>query len=152
MLTRSSTFAFGLFVATAVVLCWPAQSLAAQGGTARPFKGHAEGRVVAQIPPNQLVVNYTGRASHLGKFTRTENLFLNPDGTFTGTIVFTAANGDQLRLNLSGRFVSPTEAVGTYDFTGGTGRFSDATGHATFRATTPDGIIVEATFEGTISY
>jgi hypothetical protein len=48
--------------------------------------------------------------------------------------------------------VSPTEATGTYDFTGGTGRFSDATGQATFKATTPDGVNVEAEFEGTISY
>jgi hypothetical protein len=152
MLTRSGKFAFGLFVVATLALCSSDQAWAEKRGTGRPFKGRAEGRVVAQIPPNQLVINYTGRASHLGKFTRTENLFLNPDGSFSGTIVFTAANGDELHLNLTGRFVSPTDAVGTYDFTGGIGRFSDATGKATFKASTPDGINVEAAFEGTISY
>jgi hypothetical protein len=100
----------------------------------------------------ELVVEYTGTATHLGAYTREEHLFLNPDGTFTGTIVFTAANGDELWVDFAGGFVSPTTAVGTYAFTGGTGRFADATGTATFDADTPDGVNVAVTFAGAIRY
>jgi hypothetical protein len=67
-------------------------------------------------------------------------------------MVFTAANGDELRLDFEGAFTSPTTAEGTYTLTGGTGRFRGATGGATFEAFTPDGVHVAATFEGTIRY
>jgi hypothetical protein len=151
-MTRTATATLTLLAALTVAFVWSAQSCAAPGGSARPIKGIAEGRVVAQPAPNHLVIEYTGRASHLGKFTRTEDLFLNLDGTVTGTILFIAANGDQLRLTFAGHFTSTNDVEGTYTFTGGTGRFTAASGTATFKAFTPDFINVEATFEGTISY
>ena len=48
-------------------------------------------------------------------------------------------------------FISPTVAVGTYTFTGGTGRFKNASGEADFESVTSDGIHFALTFEGTIS-
>ena len=134
----------------ALAAAWPSGPLRA--GEGLPFRGTAAGIVTGLVPPNGLVVEYTGTATHLGRFTREERLFLNPDGSVTGTIVFTAADGDELWLDLEGGFTSPTTAVGTYTFTGGTGRFRGATGEAAFAAYTPDGVHVEVTFEGKIRY
>ena len=129
---------------------WPPGSLHA--GPDRPFQGAAAGMVAGVIPPNGLVIEATGTATHLGRFTREELLFLGPDGSLAGTIVFTAANGDELWADVDGGFISPTTAVGTYTFTGGTGRFRGATGGAVFEAVTPDGVHVQAAFDGTIRY
>lgn len=118
----------------------------------RPFRGTATGQVTGVGESGEVIISYTGTATHLGKFTREERLFLNPDGTFTGTMVFTAADGDHLWVEFAGAFVSPTTAVGEYTFVGGTGRFSWASGTAGFEAVTPDGVNVAASFEGTISY
>jgi len=69
----------------------------------------------------------------------------------SGKIDYVAANGDELFTSFEGGFVSPTEVVGTYEITGGTGRFNGATGSAKFRAVT-DFQSVKAEFSGTISY
>jgi hypothetical protein len=151
MLKRTSLAMSGLVLAL-VALGLPCHLPAAEGGSNRPFKGHAEGMITGIAPSGAVVIETTGKASHLGKFTRTENVFFGPGGAISGTLVFTAANGDQLSADFSGGFISPTTAEGTYTFTGGTGRFSHATGTASFTATTPDGVQVAVSFEGSISY
>jgi hypothetical protein len=119
-------------------------------GSDRPFEGLAEGTVTGVSPEGALLVESTGTATHLGTFTRTEEVFV--DGfTISGTIVFTAANGDQLWADFTGGFTSPTTAEGTYTFVGGTGRFSDATGTASFEATVEGGQVA-VSFDGSISY
>ncbi|MFG0336031.1 MAG: hypothetical protein ACF8TS_21945 [Maioricimonas sp. JB049] len=144
----AATFALAL----ALTFATAATSYAGKGGTNRPFKGHATG-VATFLSPFEAIIDYTGKATHLGKFTRREYLVINEDGfTFQGTMTFVAANGDELDLDFEGMFISPNDAIGTYTFTGGTGRFEDATGTATFEAYTPDFVDVEVTFEGTISY
>ena len=125
---------------------------AGEGGTERPFRGEGVGVIEFQ-GPQEAIVNWVGTATHLGKFTRQEFLFINDDGfTFQGYMVYTAANGDELTLDFSGMFISPTDAIGSYTFTGGTGRFADATGVADFYATTPDFVTATVTFDGVISY
>jgi hypothetical protein len=120
-----------------------------------PFKGSAEGAVISLTPGPEgalLVVLAEGQATHLGKFTREEMLILNPaTGTIAGTVVFTAANGDQLIGGVTGQFTSPTTVVGTYTFTGGTGRFENAVGEAAFSLATPDGTHFTVEFDGTLS-
>src|SRR4051794_11778384 len=106
-------------------------ALHASAGHAVPFKGRAA-VVVTGADGNHLTTSGVGEATHLGRYTRTEDLFLHGDGSFHGTVVFTAANGDQLFVEFTGGFTSPTMAAGTYTITGGTGRFSDASGEATF--------------------
>src|SRR4051812_20358978 len=73
-----------------------------------PFKGSAEGAIVSASPdPAGLLVTVIadGNATHLGRFSREEVLILNPGtGTIAGTIVFTAANGDQLSGLVAGQF------------------------------------------------
>jgi hypothetical protein len=120
-----------------------------------PFKGHAEGTVTGAEPVEDgvlLTVSATGQATHLGRFTRDESVVLHEDGTLAGTIIFTAANGDQLFADAQGEFISSTTAVGTYTFTGGTGRFTDAFGSASFTGVTLDGIHINVTFHGTIGF
>jgi hypothetical protein len=136
----------------AVFAAWPSESVAAKGGTARPIQGSATGAVTGVLPSGEVVLDYTGTATHLGRCTRRELLTIEPDFTVHGTIVYVAADGDELELDFAGAFVSPTTVTGTYTFTGGTGRFAGATGTATFEAVTLDGIHVDATFQGTISY
>jgi hypothetical protein len=154
MRKRSHAGTLGLVLAL-VAFCLPSQLHAGPGGTNRPFKGHAEGEVTGVSPSGALIAESTGTATHLGKFTRTESVFV--DGfEISGMVAFTAANGDQLRACFMGEFTSPTTAAGTYTFIGGTGRFADASGTASFEVTvasTADGITLLAiTFDGTINY
>ena len=117
----------------------------------RPFRGAAVEEVTSAVPVEAgLLVTATGagQATHLGSFTRIATVLIHPNGTLEGTVVFTAANGDQLVANLEGALTSPTTQAGTYTFSGGSGRFSDATGVAPFTAITSDGIHVALTFEG----
>jgi len=120
-----------------------------------PFQGRAEGAITSVSPDPAgvvLTVRAHGNATHLGQFSREEVVLFNPlTGTLTGVIVFTAANGDQLFCTVAGGFISPTAATGTYTFTGGTGRFANASGSADFIISTPDGIHFSVEFAGTLS-
>ena len=120
-----------------------------------PFQGTAEGATTSVSPDPAgvvLTVLAEGNATSLGRFSRDEVVLFNPlTGTLTGVVVFTAANGDELIGTLEGAFVSATTATGTYTFTGGTGRFENATGGADFVVSTPDGIHLSVEFEGTLS-
>ena len=119
-----------------------------------PFKGFAAGVITGMTPgPDGVTftVHAVGNATQLGRFTREETLLLDPATLkFTGTIVFTAANGDQLRVAVAGGFTSPTTVEGTYTFQGGTGRFANAAGAAVFAATTEGGLVA-VEFSGEIS-
>jgi len=138
----------------ALALVFTALAVPAASAADRPFKGHASG--VIQAFPDPIagtpgVVQYTGQATHLGRFTRTEYFNFDGFGGIFGTMFFTAANGDRLDLNFDGQFTPPT-AEGTYEITGGTGRFRDAAGTADFRAVLgPEGR-VEVDFAGSIRY
>jgi hypothetical protein len=75
----------------------------------------------------------------LGAFTGTGEFYQNfcedpPNITYTGSFHLFAANGDELSGTFEG-YLTPTETPGEYDnhetsdVTGGTGRFTNATGH-----------------------
>jgi hypothetical protein len=104
-----------------------------------------------------LVPNF-GNATHLGSFTGTTNLTTNfCDGSNSGTFTWNAANGDSISGNFFGQLI-PTATPGIFDniattiCTGGTGRFTGATGmwtsggQANFNTAT-----FVFPFEGTIS-
>jgi hypothetical protein len=131
--------------------------LPALGSELRPFRGHVEEVIIDVTPaPEGLLVTATGegQATHLGRFTRLSNVVVHPeDGSAEGTIVFTAANGDQLFMDVIGLPTTTASISGTYTFTGGTGRFSNATGGADFAGViAPDGIHIIVAFGGTIQY
>ena len=120
-----------------------------------PFKGSAKGAIVSALPDPAgvvLTVLANGNATHLGRFSREEILLFNPaTGTVAGSISFTAANGDRLSGVVAGGFTSPTTAVGTYTFTGGTGRFENVTGTVGFSVSAFDGVQFTVEFDGKVS-
>jgi hypothetical protein len=127
--------------------------LAGPNGVARPFKGDAQSLVTGVREDGSLVLESVGNATHLGKFTKTEFLYLNDMGAISGTAVFTAANGDQICAHFAGNFTSPTTAEGDYTITGGTGRFFGATGTIHFDASAKDLFsLITLKLTGTISY
>jgi len=72
----------------------------------------------------------TGVVSHLGRVTwTTEHCFQLFAGTFgDAEVVITAANGDTLFGTYNGMMTSDTTFAETFVITGGTGRFTGATG------------------------
>ncbi len=102
-----------------------------------PFKGSLEG-VVTITPINPpivfVLVEGTGKATHLGKFTvQIPHIVNRSNSTAVGSYQFVAANGDTLTADFTG-YAEPTSTPGvlyieeTATITGGTGRFAHATG------------------------
>jgi hypothetical protein len=150
--------AAGLALATLVVLGLAGPVAA---GEKVPFKGRLEGDVtITPLAPPLLsvLVEATGKATHLGKFTLEIPHVVNAAmGTAAGSYEFTAANGDKVYAEFTG-IATPTATPGvlyieeTATITGGTGRFAGATGsftserlYDTLAGTTT------GSFEGTIS-
>jgi hypothetical protein len=134
----------------------------------RPFRGRAQGTITGTIDPGPdspfggLTASWAGKATHLGRFTREERLyFTNEEGTqFEGTMVFRAANGDELVVEFSGEFdPGPVDgvllAVGPNTMVGVTGRFADASGSARYEAFADfrEGeALLGVTFNGSLRY
>lgn len=100
----------------------------AEAGKQVPYKDN----IVATFDPTGLgdgILEFevTGTATHLGRFTGAGFVDLT---TGTGQNLLTAANGDQLFIDIVEAVVD--ESAGTISvrtvFTGGTGRFQNATG------------------------
>jgi hypothetical protein len=131
----SSAAGLALTVVVALGLAGPAAA-----GEPVPFKGSLEGDVTISplTPPFvQADVHATGNATQLGEFTLDIPHKVNrADRTAVGTYVFTAANGDMLFADFTGK-ATPTAIPGvlyieeTATITGGTGRFAGATGSFT---------------------
>jgi hypothetical protein len=109
----------------------------ARAGEQVPFKGSLEG-VVSHTPVDDhtdfVLVEATGTATQLGKFAVAVPHYVDlPTRTAAGYYEFTAANGDTLYAESTGK-ASPTATPGviaiveTATITGGTGRFAGATG------------------------
>jgi hypothetical protein len=142
-----------LMVVTAIL--GPAPSALA-GEPSVPIKGHYEAMITSATQESDgLHVTDVGEgnASHLGQVTSSEHGVIHPDGSVQGLVVLTAANGDQLFWSDVGTFTSATTIAGTITFTGGTGRFSNASGTADFEAVlSPDGVHFAFSFDGTIQF
>jgi hypothetical protein len=107
-------------------------ALPAHGADGRPFRGHYT---------HDATGPGSGEATHLGRFIQESDMVVvHEDGSAEGTEEFTAANGDQLFMDLAGLPTdecgsATTEVIpicGTFTVTGGTGRFSDVSGTADF--------------------
>ena len=111
--------------------------------TERPFSLHGTGIAIPILDGNGNVVGAepsgSGNATHLGMFTNTGHVDFTPDASNptilhpSGGGVFTAANGDKLNFIIISGALDLTTGIGTgdFEFTGGTGRFANATGHTT---------------------
>lgn len=120
---------------------------AAASGEDQPFRGNLTG-VTTAAPCGQgqlcLTGRVTGEATHFGNTVMTKQVLVTFTGpcaggsggaaTFIEMAQLTAANGDRVNLSGSGtscHTANGTTASGTLSPTGGTGRFSDATGTIT---------------------
>jgi hypothetical protein len=123
----------------------------------RPFK--VKGELVFIVSQDAAALGETvgageGGDSHLGKFEiNTAGSYDFESGDFVGEGVMTAANGDLLYFKM--------RSLGWLQFTGGTGRFENATGELALEPTASpeqmegDGQLIVAfsfTGEGTITY
>ena len=138
----------------------------AQGEAEVPFKGSYTLETAGSFaPPATIVIRGTGEgsATHLGQFISTYVNYVDlTTATGTGSITFTAANGDWLRADVAGgeeAFTPPnishTRLVATV--TEGTGRFASATGTFTIRETSAIDFEVmtsvgTGSFEGTLKF
>jgi hypothetical protein len=134
----------------------------ARAGTELPFSGTLETVETHQFqPPNFIVAHLEGKgiASHLGRFTSVSDFTINTVTAMgAGTLTLTAANGDQLFATVTGEAVGGTpdrlQIDETFTITGGTGRFTGASGSFTSTrfadTTTVPRIPSSGSFEGTI--
>ena len=132
-------------------------------GKAVPFKGEYTTTVQVLSGPPQLRQRITGlgHATHLGEssFVANNTIYITPPPPFvaSGTTVFVSDNGDEFYTSFTGTSTpgpnGTSTVVVTHTITGGTGRFSDATGIFTGNTIAnpalPTGNI---TYDGTISY
>jgi hypothetical protein len=158
-------FLAALATLAAVLLAVPPVATAA---TTTPFKADIIAQAsFAETPvPGVFTVTTSGvgHSSHLGKvtFSTTETLdfITSPEGLVVrdGRMAMVAANGDELHWAYEGTGSLPDAAgvsalTGTFVVTGGTGRFTDATGSGTFHGTgnAVTGVAI-VSYEGTIAY
>jgi hypothetical protein len=155
---KRHTFAAGLALA---LLAVPGLTGPAAAQEQVPFRGSLEGVVTVTplTPPFvSVLVNATGNATHLGRFTLDIPHIVNrADRTAIGFYEFTAANGDTLSADFTGQ-ATPTPKPGvlsiveTATITGGTGRFAGATGGFTVeRVFNAVAGTTAGSFSGTIS-
>ena len=157
----------------ALVIAAPGAGLAKPGGSDRPVKGKTSGTSTVNLATATLTSQGTGNISHLGKVTYTLNLtgaFTGPTTVaYNGTGTLVAANGDQVFVTITGTATVPSLVFAVGDrnsftlvstITGGTGRFSDASGTSTSTGRqevvsvvgTTVGTRETTTLEGRISY
>ena len=166
MTTRRAIALIGLVLALGVLA--PATALGKAGGTDRPVRGHSSGTTVLDLGTLAFTVDATGVISHGGKSTSHFDgvlTFTGPD-TFdvTGSVTITTANGDELFGTVSGSGTTDAsgDAQGTnvITYTGGTGRFENASGTASAPFTqvlistdgTASTFATESSLRGTVSY
>jgi hypothetical protein len=118
-----------------------------------PFKGSAElTRTSLQVLPDGSVLMAfvgTGEGTHLCQFTEEASVVVHGDGSFSATVVLTAANGDQVFKSAEGANVS----AGAFSVNGGTGRFVNSTGSGVVLQASSDGFAhVDQTYERTIKF
>jgi hypothetical protein len=130
-----------------------------------PFKGRVkavwDNIFLGLVAPPATFVG-SGQVTHMGNTAQTGDLVLMPTPdpfVFTGfgSVTITAANGDTLTFDYEGELFAATgEGIGTFTFTGGTGRFANATGDGTFYAlinlSLPVNQPMTVTLNGTISF
>lgn len=125
-----------VLAALVALLAMPAA--AASHGTERPFKGSFAGEIRWEWPGSfpsgctiaTTVTEGSGVATHLGKVgLAASHCPAEPEYVSDGRATFVAANGDELNGAYDYDPLSEGNQI-TFYFTGGTGRFADASGSA----------------------
>lgn len=143
-----------------IILVCPVLSFA---GDQVPYKDRVEAVIYDAAPgdaPNEVRLFFRvekGQGTHVGRFTTLGELLVDTDTLeFTGTNTLTAANGDQIFIEITGG-LTPTDDPEVFiisvetEFVGGTGRFREATGGFAGEGNLtlgPGGAFVGSTFNG----
>jgi hypothetical protein len=150
---KKEKFATGRFHLAGIILaCFFLLGLtvSARAGSQVPFKGVATTTLTFVGEPDLVaIISGAGQATHLGHFTLEEDIVTLNFPFYTGLITFTAANGDELFGETVG-VLTPAGTVGITTFTGGTGRFENATGASNFIGTA-QATSFSVTYDGVIS-
>ena len=147
--TKTARWVAAAFVAA--VMTAALGTSAATASAERAFRGSTSG-TIEFTSQSTATVTGSGTATHMGTYTRLEHVTI-AGGSVSGDITLTdVPSGDQIFIEYEGHFVSGNDIEGTYEITGGTGRFDGATGEATFTANTPDFVNMTANWAGTIEY
>lgn len=131
-------------------------------GNQVPYRDRVEAEIVDATPvsANEVLLGFVvhrGQGTLVGRFTTEGELLVNTNTfEFTGTNTLTAANGDQIFIEITG-MLTPTADPEAFiisvetEFVGGTGRFENVTGGFTGEGSLhlgPGGAFVGATFNG----
>lgn len=149
-----------IVLALAMVLILVGSASVAASGAEVPFYTSLEVHPMPAGPITEppygfrLSVPGEGQATHLGNCTWDAVMRVYLDGSQDGDMKFTAANGDELLGTFMGHGYRDSAGVshfdGTYEFTGGTGRFWGATGEGDYwgaAVLNGDGVLY---FDGTL--
>jgi hypothetical protein len=133
-----------------------------------PFKAYNEGvlQSIPAPPPFHLGFSGTGLASHMGLISLTGDEIETFDKLpptlatrvfFTGTVTWTSSNGDIVYVKYQGSAPIGAGFTGSFQITGGTGRFAGATGDGQTWGTVEFNLLTQTGtytqwFVGTISY
>src|SRR5262249_23585704 len=126
----------------------------------RPMHLEDSGTVVFN-PDGTISASASGRATHLGAFTLHDTSTIvgaavTPEGLVVqieGQAHLVADNGDKLCASFSGSVNFTTgEATVTFEWTGGTGRFADATGTTVWHISLNPDLTYTAVAAGVINY
>ena len=99
-----------------------------------------------------------GAATHLAQYEETGSVQFSDTADPTvshleASATYTAANGDQIYATFTGELNGVTGAItATVTYTGGTGRFANASGTATLSGQLLPGGSIEVAVKGTIDY
>ena len=144
------------FVSPLIVAC-VLMSVSAFADRAAAGSRSYSARGTAQfVSPTEFVGS--GEATHLGRYREAGTVSFTPTGApavlhVEGSIVYTAANGDQLHANVSGELNAVTGAVtANVSYVGGTGRFATATGSSSLSGQLGAGGAISVTVSGRIDY
>ena len=143
-----------LYAAALLVLASPPATCRAD--QPRPFGGPFR-FVIAEVEPlgdGDVLIRgllLDGHAQSLGRFAGAVEYLVHPDGSFEGTAIKVASNGDELREVLAGSLTG-TGSLGTFAVTGGTGRFARAAGGGTFASAWTSPMTADVHFRGSIRF
>src|SRR5262245_9765838 len=135
---RKAIMIAGLILALGVLA--PVGALGKAGGTDRPVQGTTSGTVTGTLTsPLGITVDLTGVATHLGKYSvhiDAVGVISGGEVEVDGTFTVVAANGDQLTGTATtttplSQLAEVHTTTAFLTITGGTGRFSDASGTLT---------------------
>jgi hypothetical protein len=134
-------------LALAAIVVTPSPAMGAPSGTDRPLSGTLTVTTTVNLVTGGATNVSSGRLSLLGRVTGTSNEQFALAGTngftWTGTGTIVAANGDKLFETISGQgtFGPPMQSTRVDTFTGGTGRFADASGTVTYTSAPGSGSV-----------